>query len=56
MVRLPEQTMNRMRKMEAASGVNRATILRSCVEALLIHFESTGSLRFPIRITDEPEK
>jgi len=56
MVRFPEETMKRLGKMEAGSGVNRATVLRACLEAALRHFEETGSIRFPIRITDEPEK
>lgn len=56
MVRLPEETLRRLGKMEASCGVNRTTILRSCVEAALAHFESKGKISFPVRISDEPEK
>lgn len=55
-MRVSDEMAERLDKMDTAVGIGRAGILRACLEAALRHFESTGSIRFPIRITDEPEK
>lgn len=55
-IRLSDGLAARLDKMDTVVGIGRAAILRACLEAALRKFESTGSLRFPIRITDEPEK
>ena len=55
-MRLDDALNDRLEAMNAAVGINKAEVLRACLEALLEHFESCGSISFPIRVVAAGKK
>ena len=55
-MRLDDALNDRLEAMNAAVKINKAEVLRACVEALLDHFEAHGSISFPIRVVPAGKK
>lgn len=51
-IRVDGQLVTRLANFESDSGVERATLIRASVVAALDHYESTGSITFPLMMTD----
>lgn len=55
-VRIPEADYSRLAKMESLTGVEKVTLARVALIALLDYFDETGRVSFPLRVVETNEK
>ena len=51
-IRVDPQLVEGLQEFEIKTGIERASLVRASVKAALDHFSETGSIIFPIKITD----
>lgn len=53
-VRVEQALKDRMDAITARTGINEATLVKNCIEALCDHVERTGQISFPLAINTAP--
>lgn len=55
-VRVDAQLKSRIEAVVAGTGIDEATLVRNCLEALCDYVEQTGSITFPLQVTPREKK
>ena len=55
-VRINSALKVRLEAVTKHTGIDEATIVRNCVEAICDHFEETGQITFPLAVTAKRKK
>ena len=55
-VRVDSELKQRVERVARATGVDEATLVRNCIEALCAHVERAGQLVFPIQVGPATEE